>query len=63
MTKRHFPESAFREVLAHPPAGVFDPRSWNYWHVAFGINPVPDLQSAGLPDASDIKVGPTAGDP
>jgi hypothetical protein len=33
----HFPLSALREVLAHPPAGVFDPRSWNYWHIVFGM--------------------------
>jgi hypothetical protein len=46
---RHFSESAFREVLAHPPAGVFDPRSWNYWHVRFGLSPVPELPKRVLP--------------
>lgn len=35
--RRHFPESAFREVLASPPAGLFDPRSWAYWHAIFGL--------------------------
>ncbi|HYO16497.1 MAG TPA: hypothetical protein VE685_25145 [Thermoanaerobaculia bacterium] len=50
VARRHFPESAFREVLAHPPAGVFDPRSWNYWHVAFGISPVPDLPKRQFPE-------------
>lgn len=33
----------FRMVLQDPPAGVFDPRSWNYWHHVFGIWDVPDL--------------------
>jgi hypothetical protein len=33
---------AFREVLQNPPAGIFDPRSWSYWHVVFGL-PVPPL--------------------
>ncbi len=42
-TLRHFPRTALREVLADPPAGVFDIRSWNYWHVVFGISPVPEL--------------------
>ncbi len=37
--QREFPESALREVLANPPAGVFDPRSWSYWHVRFGLEP------------------------
>ncbi len=37
--RRHFPESAFRAVLAAPPSGVFDPRSWAYWHVVFGLEP------------------------
>lgn len=33
---------AFREVLLNPPAGVFDERSWNYWHLMFDL-PVPPL--------------------
>ena len=36
--RRHFPESAFRAVLADPPAGLFDPRSWAYWHAALGLS-------------------------
>ena len=39
VVNREFPESALREVLANPPAGVFDPRSWSYWHVRFGLEP------------------------
>jgi hypothetical protein len=40
---RHFPKDALREVLDDAPPGVFDPRSWNYWHVVFGITPTPEL--------------------
>lgn len=47
--KRHFSEDAFREVLANPPAGVFDPRSWHYWHLVFGISPVPELPTRRIP--------------
>jgi len=43
VVKRHYPESAFRDVLAKPPAGIFDPRSWNFWHIRFGIEPIPEL--------------------
>jgi hypothetical protein len=46
---RHFPESAFKDVLADPPAGVFDPRSWAYWHVRFGLEPPAELPKRRLP--------------
>lgn len=36
-------DAALRDVLADPPPGVFDRRSWTYWHVKFGIEPVPPL--------------------
>lgn len=49
VVRRHFPESAFREVLANPPAGVFDPRSWTYWHIRFGLEPAPALPKRLLP--------------
>lgn len=32
-----FGESDFRAVLADPPAGLFDPRSWAYWHAVLGL--------------------------
>lgn len=40
--RRHFPESAFRRVLADPPSGLFDPRSWAYWHLVFGLEAPPE---------------------
>jgi hypothetical protein len=49
VVKRYLPESAFREVLADPPAGVFDPRSWAYWHVRFGLEPPTELPKRFLP--------------
>ncbi len=50
VVRQHFPERAFRDVLAHPPAGVFDPRSWSYWHVRFGLEVPPALPTRRLPD-------------
>ena len=50
VVQKHFPEETFRGVLANPPAGVFDPRSWNYWHVRFGIKPIPELPKRQLND-------------
>jgi hypothetical protein len=39
---RVFGREALRDVLLDAPAGVFDPRSWNYWHVVFRMT-VPPL--------------------
>ena len=47
--KRHWGINALRRVLASAPPGVFDRRSWNYWHVIFGISPVPSLPVRKLP--------------
>ncbi len=35
--RRRFPEAEWRAVLAEPPTGLFDPRSWAYWHLVFGL--------------------------
>jgi hypothetical protein len=55
--RRHFPESAFREVLANPPVGVFDPRSWNYWHVRFGLE-APELPKRSLEPTGNVENDP-----
>jgi hypothetical protein len=49
VVRRYFPESALRDVLADPPPGVFDPRSWAYWHVRFGLEPPRQLPQRKLP--------------
>ncbi len=48
-----FGEDAFRQVLADPPAGVFDARSWAYWHVVFGMDPPPELPRRGFGQAAE----------
>ena len=48
--KQHWGIEAFRRVLAAPPPGVFDRRSWNYWHVVFGITPTPSLPVRNFPE-------------
>lgn len=37
IARESFSVTAFREALAHPPAGVFDPRSWTYWHLVLRL--------------------------
>jgi len=41
-------DEAFQEVLRDAPPGVFDPRSWSYWHHVFGLLPVPPLPRRNL---------------
>ena len=36
-------DERFRQTLTDAPPGVFDLRSWHYWHHVFGIKPVPPL--------------------
>ena len=33
----------FREVRDHAPPGIFDARSWTYWHLKCGRTPAPPL--------------------
>jgi hypothetical protein len=35
--KKYFGIGAFRDALMNAPAGVFDCRSWAYWHAVFGL--------------------------
>jgi hypothetical protein len=56
-TLHYFSESDFEAVLADPPPGIFDRRSWTYWNVRYRREPVPALpkrnfalfQSGGTP--------------
>jgi hypothetical protein len=41
-------DDALRSVLADAPPGVLDRRSWTYWHVRFGIEPIPPLPARRL---------------
>ena len=49
-TRDHFSDDHLREALrlAHP--GIFDARSWVYWHVVLGVHPVPPLPARRLPE-------------
>jgi len=42
-------DSAFRAVLANPPPGVFDIKSWNFWHLRYQLE-VPPLPTRKLQD-------------
>jgi len=41
--RRRFGEEIFAKVLRNPPRGLFDTRSWTFWHKKTGMVPVPPL--------------------
>jgi hypothetical protein len=50
---KYYSEADFDLVLKDPPAGIFDPRSWNYWNLRYHHEPVPALPQRTLP-GSDV---------
>lgn len=39
--RAHFGEEAFRDALRDASPGVYDERSWHYWHYALKLWPIP----------------------
>jgi hypothetical protein len=37
-----------KRTLRQAPPGVFDAPSWTYWHLAFGIEPLPQMPQRKL---------------
>ncbi|HTV34551.1 MAG TPA: hypothetical protein VME69_15915 [Methylocella sp.] len=37
-----------REALDHAPSGIIDPRSWAYWNLMLGRDPVPPMPKPRL---------------
>ena len=42
-------DSELRRVLLDPPIGIFNRRSWNFWHLRLGLTPTPELPTRRLP--------------
>ena len=49
---RHFDDEQFRRILRNAYSGIFDARSWAYWHCAQWMNPTPPLPFRRLPGVS-----------
>ena len=41
--RAHYSDDQLRQVLRSGPPGIFDARSWAYWHAVLDVEPVPDL--------------------
>jgi hypothetical protein len=49
LAKRLLGSDAFRDALRAAPPGVFDERSWNFWHLNLFQAPPPPLPVRQLP--------------
>ena len=38
-----------RQVLREPPVGIFNERSWRFWHLRLGCRPIPPLPTRRPP--------------
>ena len=43
VVRAHYDDNQLRGALRSGVPGVFDARSWEYWHARLGVEPVPDL--------------------
>lgn len=52
LVEKYFTPADFRRALENAPAGVFDQRSWAYWHTVFDRVPVPPMPKRRLGEAA-----------
>ncbi len=51
--RKHYDDDTLRNALRNAHPGVFDPRSWAYWHVVLGIAPAPAMPTRRIPGTED----------
>jgi hypothetical protein len=49
LARAELTDGVFKASLGQAPPGVFDARSWNFWHLVFGIVPIPPLPVRQFP--------------
>ncbi len=47
--RRAYGDEALRDALRNAWPGIFDPRSWSYWHTVLGMLPVPPMRVRQFP--------------
>ena len=50
VVRASFSDDDLREALRHAHPGIFDPRSWSYWHLVLDMQPTPPLPTRRFPD-------------
>ena len=41
--RKYVPTRDFQTALKLAPSGIMDKRSWSYWHLIFGLSPLPPM--------------------
>jgi hypothetical protein len=41
--RRHVSDEDLRDAIEHGPSGIFDVRSWAYWNLKIGHDPMPPM--------------------
>ena len=49
VVKKYFTDDDSRAALDDPAPGIFDMRSWHYWNLISGRDPVPPLPTRKIP--------------
>lgn len=56
LIRKHFDDDALRNALRNAHAGVFDPRSWTYWHTILDMLPVRAMPTRQIPGVENSPV-------
>lgn len=48
VVRTHFTDDELREALRNAHPGIFDDRSWSYWHLVLRLGPAPALPARRL---------------
>lgn len=54
VVRSYFSDDDLREALRQAHPGIFDPRSWSYWHLMLSEQPTPPLPTRRFPDETGI---------
>ena len=50
IARKYFSDETFASALRNAPPGIFDIRSWTYWNLHYGRDPVPPLPQRRIPE-------------
>jgi hypothetical protein len=49
VVRRYVDDAGWREAVESAPPGILDARSWAYWNVMVGRDPIPAMPQRELP--------------
>ena len=54
--RRHFDDERLRQALREALPGVFDRRSWAYWHIVLDMDPAPPMPVREIPGVDPAEM-------